>query len=326
MGARQSARNRFLAGHGLAAVEVTPLAADASFRRYFRVHARPQTLVLMDAPPPHENVARFAAVARHLRGLGLRAPQVKAVEEGEGFALLEDFGDQTFTRVLADAGGETERQCYAAAVEVLAHLHRHPQAAAVAAPVYGDAMLLDEALLLADWYYAAAHGKKISAAKRGEYVQIWRAIFAAMPQQESTLVLRDFHVDNLVRLPGAGALEQCGLLDFQDAVIGGPAYDLMSLLEDARRDIDRDFAAVMMRLYFKLRGGVDKEKFRRVYDLLAAQRHCKVLGIFTRLHRRDGKPVYLRHIPRVARLLREKVESTPALAELGAWLRAQGLL
>lgn len=326
MGARQSARNRFLAGHGLAAVEVTPLAADASFRRYFRVHARPQTLVLMDAPPPHENVARFAAVARHLRGLGLRAPRVKAVEEGEGFALLEDFGDQTFTRVLADAGGETERQCYAAAVEVLAHLHRHPQAAAVAAPVYGDAMLLDEALLLADWYYAAAHGKKISAAKRGEYVQIWRAIFAAMPQQESTLVLRDFHVDNLVRLPGAGALEQCGLLDFQDAVIGGPAYDLMSLLEDARRDIDRDFAAVMMRLYFKLRGGVDKEKFRRVYDLLAAQRHCKVLGIFTRLHRRDGKPVYLRHIPRVARLLREKVESTPALAELGAWLRAQGLL
>lgn len=326
MSARQSARNRFLAGHGLAAAEVTPLAADASFRRYFRVHARPQTLVLMDAPPPHENVARFAAVARHLRGLGLRAPQVKAVEEGEGFALLEDFGDQTFTRVLADAGGETERRCYATAVEVLAHLHRHPQAAALAAPVYGEDMLLDEALLLADWYYTAAHGKKISAAKRGEYAQIWRAIFAAMPQQEPTLVLRDFHVDNLVRLPGGGALEQCGLLDFQDAVLGGPAYDLMSLLEDARRDIDRDFAAAMMRLYFKLHGGVDEERFRRVYDLLAAQRHCKVLGIFTRLHRRDGKPVYLRHIPRVARLLREKVESTPTLAELGAWLRAQSLL
>lgn len=326
MSARQSARNRFLAGQGLAAAEVTPLAADASFRRYFRVHARPQTLVLMDAPPPHENVARFAAVARHLRGLGLRAPQVKAVEEGEGFALLEDFGDQTFTRVLADAGGETERQCYAAAVDVLAHLHRHPRAAAVAAPVYGDAMLLDEALLLVDWYYTAAHGKKISAAKRGEYVKIWRAIFAAMPQQKPTLVLRDFHVDNLMRLPGAGALEQCGLLDFQDAVVGNPAYDLMSLLEDARRDIARDFAAAMMRLYFKLRGGVDEEKFRRDYDLLAAQRHCKVLGIFTRLHRRDGKPVYLRHIPRVARLLREKVEATPALAELGAWLRAQSLL
>lgn len=326
MSARQSARNRFLASHGLAAAEVTPLAADASFRRYFRVHARPQTLVLMDAPPPHENVARFAAVARHLRGLGLRAPKVKAVEEGEGFALLEDFGDQTFTRVLADAGGETERRCYATAVEVLAHLHRHPQAAALAAPVYGEDMLLDEALLLADWYYTAAHGKKISATKRGEYAQIWRAIFAAMPQQEPTLVLRDFHVDNLVRLPGGGALEQCGLLDFQDAVLGGPAYDLMSLLEDARRDIDRDFAAVMMRLYFQLRGGVDEEKFRHAYHLLAAQRHCKVLGIFTRLHRRDGKPVYLRHIPRVARLLREKVESTPALAELGAWLRAQSLL
>jgi len=326
MSARQSARNRFLAGHGLAAAEVTPLAADASFRRYFRVHARPQTLVLMDAPPPHENVARFVTVARHLCGLGLRAPQVKAVEEGEGFALLEDFGDQTFTRVLAAAGGETERQCYATAVEVLAHLHRHPQATAVAVPVYDVEMLLDEALLLVDWYCAAACGKKNSAARRGEYAQIWRAIFAAMPQQEPTLVLHDFHVDNLVRLPGGNALERCGLLDFQDAVIGGPAYDLMSLLEDARRDIDRDFAARMMGLYFQLRGGVDEEKFRLAYTLLAAQRHCKVLGIFTRLHRRDGKPVYLRHIPRVARLLRETVESTPVLAELNAWLRAQSLL
>jgi len=326
MSARQSARNRFLAGHGLATVEVTPLAADASFRRYFRVHARPQTLVLMDAPPRHENVAQFVTVARHLCGLGLRAPQVKAVDEDGGFALLEDFGDQTFTRILAAAGGETERQCYAMAVEVLAHLHRHPQAAAVAAPVYSGEMLLDEALLLADWYYAAAHGKKIAAAKRNEYAQIWRGIFAAMPQQEPTLVLRDFHVDNLVRLPGGTALEQCGLLDFQDAVIGSPAYDLMSLLEDARRDLERDFAEAMMRLYFKLRGGVDQEKFRLACTLLAAQRHCKVLGIFTRLHRRDGKPVYLRHIPRVARLLRETVESTPALAELGAWLRAQSLL
>jgi aminoglycoside/choline kinase family phosphotransferase len=294
------------------------LAGDASFRSYRRLENGERRAVLMDAPPPHEDVRPFLRIARHLRGLGLSAPEILAEDVGAGLLLLEDLGDDTFTRLLEN--GAAEEPLYALAIDVLVHLHRLPAAAAMppALPLYDDARLLEEALLLTDWYMPAALGDATPRAVRHSYIDAWREILPLVGAQPRTLVLRDFHVDNLMRLPGREGTAACGLLDFQDAVAGPAAYDLMSLLEDARRDISDALKATMLARYREGVPGLDWPVFETVLAVLAAQRHAKVIGIFTRLCRRDGKPGYLIHIPRVWRLL-ETALGHPGLAPVAAW-------
>jgi aminoglycoside/choline kinase family phosphotransferase len=179
--------------------------------------------------------------------------------------------------------------------------------------------MLTEALLLPDWYVPAMTGSPVDAAHRDAYVALWRDLLPAARQVPDTLVLRDFHVDNLIRLESRPGLAACGLLDFQDAVAGPLTYDLMSLLEDARRDIDRRLVTRMRDRYLAALPALDGDVFALSWAILAAQRHAKVLGIFTRLCRRDGKPGYLRHIPRLWRLLEAAVDH-PRLAALKDWL------
>ena len=195
-------------------------------------------------------------------------------------------------------------------------LTKHTFAAGL--PAYDARRLLGEALLLPDWFLPAVAGRPVEDGVREAYVQAWNEALAETLAQPATLVLRDFHVDNLMRLAERRGLQGCGLLDFQDAVAGPAAYDLMSLLEDARRDVA---PAVRDEMFVRYRAGVetaDAGAFARSFAVLAAQRHAKVIGIFTRLDRRDGKPAYLIHIPRVWRLL-ESALRNPALAPVAHW-------
>ena len=316
MSDRDQVIGSFLAQAGWGNGKRSKLAGDASFRRYDRVQDGPRIAVLMDAPPPQEDVRPFIAIAEHLAGLGLSAPKILARDEQAGLLLLEDLGDNTYTRLLAD--GHDERALYALAIDVLANLHARPDAVPGAIPAYDEARLLAEASLLADWYWPAIFGRELDPAARVAYLEIWRSLIPAARALPDTLVLRDFHVDNLMLLPRDG-LAACGLLDFQDAVAGPPAYDPMSLLEDARRDIAPELVADMKSRYLAQFPSLDATAFARSWAVLAAQRHSKVIGIFTRLAKRDGKPHYLIHIPRVWRLLQNACEH-PDLARLAAWL------
>ena len=318
----------FLATAGWRHAEVRPLAGDASFRRYHRVRHNGAGAVLMDAPPEREDVRPFLRIARHLHGLGLSAPAIFAADEAAGLLLLEDFGDDTFSRLLAT--GTDAEGLYTSALDVLIHLHRLSASTAIPAqlPAYDERRLLDEALLLADWYMPTLMGTPADARVRDAYIAAWREALAPVLAQATppTLVLRDFHVDNLMRLDGHDGLAACGLLDFQDAVAGAAAYDLMSLLEDARRDVDPALKAEMLARYrAAMPSGEDPawwSAFERSFAVLAAQRHAKVIGIFTRLYRRDDKPAYLVHIPRVWRLLEGALEHE-ALAPVARWFDRQ---
>lgn len=316
MSGRDALINGFLARAGWAEAERRRLAGDASFRRYERVSGRRGRAMLMDAPPPQENVGPFLAVARHLQALGYSAPAILAEDRAAGLLLLEDFGDDTFTRLLA--AGADETSLYALAVDLLIDLHRHPRATSVDLPPYDEGRLLAEAALLTDWYLPAI-GAAVPPAAREDYLARWRAAFRVFADAPPTLVLRDYHVDNLMRLAGRQGIAACGLLDFQDAVLGPPAYDLVSLLEDARRDVTPAVVEAMLGRYLAAFGHLDRAAFTAAYAVLGAQRNAKIVGIFTRLMARDRKPHYLRHIPRVWRLLEGDL-AHPALAGLRDWL------
>jgi aminoglycoside/choline kinase family phosphotransferase len=308
----------FLDAHGWRAEELRPLAGDASFRSYRRLLRGPRRAVLMDAPPAHEDVRPFVRMAEHLRRLGFSAPQVYAADVDAGLLLLEDLGDDTFTRLLA--AGCDERSLYRLAVDVLIALHALAPERAIrpGLPDYDAHRLVTEALLFADWYLPAATGDPPVPGDRESYIEAWHEVLPAVLAQPRTLVLRDYHVDNLLRLEGRQGLAACGLLDFQDAVAGAAAYDLMSLLEDARRDIADGLRAEMLSRYLERARPADPKGFATAYAILAAQRHAKVIGIFTRLSRRDGKHGYLVHIPRVWGLL-DRALANEALAPVAGW-------
>ncbi len=280
------------------------MPADASFRRYFRISGAQQRALLMDAPPPQEDVRPFVKIANHLSSLGFSTPQVYAVDQQQGFLILEDFGDDTYTRLLA--AGEDELALYELGVDVLCALHSQPAAADVDVPAYDAATCVDEAQLLCEWYVPRALAEPLGEACKTEYGRAWSHVFSALPAARNSLILRDYHVDNLMRVADREGVATCGLLDFQDAVIGPTAYDVVSLLEDARRDISATLTESMLNRYRLSMGLSDREfeDFMLWYHVLGAQRHCRVLGVFVRLFERDGKDVYLKHLPRLERLLR----------------------
>ena len=316
---RPGAMAAFLEAAGWGDVLPVQLAADASFRRYYRLRRGHDRAIIMDAPPPQEHVGPYLLVAATLRRLGLSAPEVLAEDRMQGFLLLEDFGDDTYTRLL-DRGADP-RELYALAIDTLAALQRRVAADDLPGlPPYDEARLLGEAALLTDWYVPAFTGAPLAAAQREDYLALWQAALAqVMEAFPATLVLRDFHVDNLMLLPDREGVRRCGLLDFQDAVCGPPGYDLVSLLEDARRDVSPALRQMMTERYLAAVSGFDRRGFTRAASVLATQRNCKILGIFTRLWKRDGKPGYLAHVPRLWRLIETDLQE-PALGAIGRWL------
>jgi N-acetylmuramate 1-kinase len=320
---RAIALNRWLRGIDPDFAPARPLGSDASFRRYFRSLRDGTSYVIMDAPPGREDTAPFLRVAGILHDLGLRAPEVLAADRDQGFILLEDLGDRTFTRALA--AGVPERDLYRLAALTLRALqsrwpeHGAGSRAAHALPAYSTDLLLQEARLFIDWYWPEFAGAPAPEAVRDAFGQAWREVLDALPRLPATLVLRDFHVDNLMLLPGRQGTDACGLLDFQDAVLGSPAYDLVSLLEDARRDVSAE--VVNETLEATLADSPwSREDLLHHYRVLGVQRTVKIIGIFTRLARRDHKPAYQVHQPRLWRLL-DRGLAAPELAPVDAWFR-----
>jgi aminoglycoside/choline kinase family phosphotransferase len=324
---RQAAMADFLRASGWPGIAPATLAGDASFRRYYRLVNGARRIVLMDAPPPFEDVRPYVAVAAMLRGLGLSAPQIHAEDPAQGFLLIEDFGDDRYTGLLdatasnrATAGAD-EAALYSLAVDTLVALHRAVAASGLPAlPPYDETRLIDEAALLVDWYAPSVLGAALTTAARDDYLDRWRDVLPLAVLPATTLVLRDYHVDNLMLLRGRPGVQACGLLDFQDAVLGPASYDLVSLLEDARRDVPAALRSAMTGRYLAAFPSLDQTRFARSGAILAAQRNAKILGIFTRLWRRDGKPAYLAHITRVWRLLEAALRREPALSPIGDWL------
>jgi hypothetical protein len=307
---RSSETRAFLHRHGFAGARRLPLAGDASVRRYERLSGGPCPAVLMDAPPATLDVRPFLAVAGWLRAAGLSAPEVLAADPVAGLVLLEDLGDELFSRALARGGNEM--LLYETAVDILLVLHRAPPPPA-SLPRYDDAWLLREAELLVEWY-APTLGEPAKA----DYRAIWRDLLPAARAGGDGFVYVDYHADNLLWLPARSGLARVGLLDFQDARSGPPAYDLASLLEDARRDVAPGLARAMVERYLAARSELDPDAFRAAYALLAAQRNAKILGLFSRLAQRDGKPHYLELQPRVQAHLRRDLRH-PLLTPLRLW-------
>ena len=304
----------FLAACGWAGADIRPLTGDASFRRYFRVHKGAETAVLMDAPPPHEDPRPFVAVAEWLAEAGLSAPAILGRDLDRGLLLLDDFGDARLRETLDDAP-EREAELYALAVDLLAHLHARPPMAGLRP--HGLDQWLEELALFPDWYCPAL-GLDVD---RAGWDAAWRAVLTpvAADRRGPVTVLRDFHAENVMLVAGRDGVRHFGLLDFQDAVAGHPAYDLVSVLEDARRDVAPEIERQMLERYMKM---TDQDTdFERAYWALAAQRNTRILGVFTRLWKRDGKPHYGGFQPRMWGLL-ERDLAHPALAPVRAWFDA----
>ncbi len=296
---------------------MTALRPDASFRCYFRLNLAGQRRLLMDAPAPHEDINAFSKITQHLESLEIRCPHIYACDSAHGFLLIEDLGDDTFTRLLANSNDiqTTEINLYRQAVDLLQSLQCRPANTHINIGRYDLDTLTKESLLLLDWYFPARYGKKISAPARQEFIDTWAKIHDQLPPLADVLVLRDFHIDNLILVE-----QQCAVLDYQDALIGSAAYDLASLLEDARRDIDPHLVKTMQQRYREHMPDLDPTALQTHFAFWASQRHCKVAGIFIRLWIRDHKDIYLDHLPRVLRLLHNHLDH-PALQPLQKWLR-----
>jgi aminoglycoside/choline kinase family phosphotransferase len=304
----------FLTASGWGGARIEPLAGDASFRRYFRVIGDHGRAVLMDAPPPHEDPRPFIGVAEWLVGRGLSAPEILARDLDKGLLLLGDFGD-TRLRETLDDDPERERELYELATDVLVDLHNHPPMPGLRP--HGLEQWLDELSLFTEWYCPVVG---LEADEAG-YRSAWRQVLEPVANDGlgPVTVLRDYHAENVMLVEGRSGVAHFGLLDFQDALAGHPAYDLASVLEDARRDVTPDVERAMIDRYVAATGS--GSALERAYWALAAQRNTRILGVFTRLWKRDNKPGYRRFQPRMWGLL-ERDLARPGLELVRYWFDA----
>ena len=335
-------------GHG--ASTRTFLQGDASARRYERIWPAGEKsvpLILMDSaktpdgPPvrdglPYsqiahlaESVTAFAAIDHGLREVGLCAPEIFVSDLEAGLLVIEDLGGEVY-QDLVRAGEADMRAPYRAAVDVLVKLAQCTLPETIAlqeglehrVPAYDDGALEIEVELLLDWYWPAVYGGAASREDRERFFAIWRALWPRLNCHQTVWCLRDYHSPNLIWRADETGLSRVGIIDFQDAVLGHPAYDLGSLLFDARVDVDAETERSMLKYYMEQRlradERFDESAFEECYAILAAQRLTKILGIFMRLKQRDGKPGYLQHVPRLWGYL-ERVLQAPVLEDLRAW-------
>lgn len=313
---RVEAKQKFIAATGWADASLCLLAGDASNRHYDRLtKSDGSRAVLMDAPPDKgEDVRPFIRIADFLRGTGLSAPEILHADEAQGFLLIEDLGDALFARELAKRP-DLEPALYTAAVDVLSHLHG---AEPPELNTYSSGVTTPLAALSFDWYQLGAGGQ-IDDVTRLEFCNIFSACLAPLDAARQVLIQRDFHAENLLWLPERAGIARVGLLDFQDAMVGHPAYDLVSILQDARRDVSED-AETEMKHHFLRQNPQNRDDFEAAYAIMGAQRNLRILGVFARLCMRDGKAHYVDLIPRVWAHVETNI-SHPALAETASLLR-----
>ncbi len=314
---RATLMDEFVARAGWAHAARRMVAGDASNRRYERLTATDgATLILMDAPPDRgEDVRPFIRVAEHLRGLGLSAPGIVHRDTQNGLLLIEDLGDDLFKTVIA-RDPHMERPLYEASVDVLTVLHAAPMPALEA---YDTAVMTRYAALAYDWYLFGITGKRDVDLRAGFETSFARLV-APLEDAPQVLIQRDYHAENLLWLPGKQDAARVGLLDFQDAMAGHPSYDLVSILQDARRDVPRRIEAAMIDRYLA-QNPQDEETFRAAYAVLGVQRNLRIIGAFARLCLKAGKPRYVDLIPRVWDFVTRNL-AHPALAPVADQIRA----
>jgi len=309
---RASLREAFLRREGLEKELLIPLPVDCSKRRYFRLsHA-----LLMDAPPPHEDTSRFQCVAELLQGTGLSVPQIYAADHVDGFLLIEDFGELPYRKALQE--GVSEKLLYKEAVKALVYLHQKLPENTMNFPSYDNNLFLNKANDFLAWCDLS-----LSSEAQSSFQEVWKEAYQNQPLIPQRLMMRDVMVDNLLWLPLRQGLQRCGFIDFQDALWGPISYDLVSLLEDARRDVAPHFAKDMLSIYLTAFPDLSKDDFEASYSLWGAQRSTRILGLFYRLAKKDNKPQYLAHVPRVWAYLKRDLQY-PHLKAVRQWFDTYG--
>jgi N-acetylmuramate 1-kinase len=325
---RAAAVSTFLAKHGYSRAGVVPFAQDASFRRYLRLTGGPRPAVLMDAPPP-EDVRTFLRIATHLTSIGLSAPEIIAANEAEGLVLEEDLGDTLLSTVsnclppvpLPQADGEPSDP-WDAAIDTLIALQRAAPPGAL--PAWDSTTMTQAALgTLLDWWWPAVFRSAAPDGARADFAAAMKATLAPLANGPRCFVHRDFFAGNLISLPERQGPRRIGILDFQTAALGHPAYDLVSLLQDARQDIPPEVADRALRRYLAARPEIDSMAFQFAFAACAAQRHLRVACQWVRLARRDRRPQYLAHGPRTWKLLAAALRhpaASPLAAVMDRWI------
>ena len=345
--ARLEAMSAFLDQSGVdKSAPIHYLQGDASARAYARTTLKGRPVILMDSPrqpdgPPvrdglpysriahlAEDVRPFVAIAGALKDAKLSVPEIYHSDLTSGLLLLEDFGDGVFGEELTR--GTPQAGLWRQAADTLLALRNVslppslplPDGTSYQVPRQDRAALMIEAELLIDWYWPAVKGEPVTAGARQDFLQIWNALFDRILALPAVWVLRDYHSPNLIMLPDRDAARRTGIIDFQDALAGPAAYDLVSLLQDARVDVAAALERELLTYYCDRAAasdpGFDRAAFEFSYAALGAQRNTKILGIFARLAKRDGKPGYLRHVPRLWDYL-DRDLAHPDLAALKHW-------
>jgi aminoglycoside/choline kinase family phosphotransferase len=340
----------FLVSAGWGDATLTALAGDASTRHYLRATRGGTTAMVMDQPQSAESppapagadpdlrqrlgynavarlagadCSRFVAVSEYLRRRGISTPQIYAWDASEGFVLSEDLGNTLYVDMIE--AGHDAMELYRTAVDILLRLHEEPAPSYLTDNIplfrYDELAQLAEIDLFAEWYLPLVLGRKASAAEANEHRALWASTLSRLASNIPVFVHRDYHAQNLMWITQRTGLARTAVIDFQDAVAGSAAYDLVSLLEDARREVPRELAEAMLEHYLKERSGspgFDIQIFESEKAIMAAQRNTKIIGIFSRLYVRDGKPRYLTMIPRVWSYLEMDLHH-PVLVPLKTW-------
>jgi len=292
---RENLVKNFLTNNKLTNYQIKKIAGDASFRSYYRIFQNNEKdLILMDAPPLHEDVRPFIKIDEILRKNNFLAPKILASDAENGFLLLEDFGDLSYSKALRNLSNQDlaikELELYKKACDVLINLHQIQTPQDI--PLYDDKLLMNEVMLFIDWYLPHILKKPATNDQIKQFQKLFSDLFKKLSQDQK-LVLRDYHADNLFVVNN-----EVGLLDFQDAVLGSSAYDLVSLLEDARRDVKKETVEKIIDYYLN-EININKCQFLTDYAILSLQRNVKIIGIFSRLAIRDKKESYLNFLPKM---------------------------
>jgi len=341
----------FLHTHGYAGARRQHLAGDASARSYEKIHhGTGPAVILMDSPQATpgpilqdgkyyqqlahiaENVVPFVAIASYLRQRGLAVPAVYIADYGSGLLLIEDLGSDS----ILDEAGQPDVERYEESVLCLAKLHATPLEREISIdagivhtiPDFDRTAMQIETQLLIDWYLPWKRGEAATTAERTEYTAIWHGLIDRLSGSEKNLLLRDFHSPNIIWRGDRTGTDRIGIIDFQDAMIGPTAYDVVSLTQDARVTVEPSLRHRLLAAYVSGRertGEFDRAAFMQDWHIMSAQRNCKLVGLWVRLMQRDGKPTYMKHLPRTFSYLETALEHE-ALAPLRVWCIQAGIL
>ena len=293
------------------------LAGDASARTYYRVYKNSESRILMVSSEVTSKNKSFVEISSLLNAHGFHAPEVLAADEPQGLYLLEDLGDLTFNRALQD--DVPENTLYELGVFGLVEMHKSFLQNKRNIPIYDITRFCDEVMLFLEWYVPQVLSEPLRDDQKAEFLSLWRKLYQSQPHIPQTLVLKDYMVDNLIWIPQEEGMRRLGILDFQDALWGPITYDLVSLLEEVRRDVDPQVVQNMQKFYLNLSPHLDADEFYQSYYLWGAQRNTRILGVFARLAIRDRKKRYLDFIPRTWKLLEADLKH-PALSGLQDWM------